>query len=79
MCGTGGADPPKADILKAFINPRISADGIFLDLAFIRKTADDTPGGKGDVHLNFEFNQGDFAAEDLFCTFPLSVSPVTCW
>jgi hypothetical protein len=76
-CGTGGAKPPKSDILKAFINPRISAAGIFLDLAFIRKTADDTPGGKGDVHLNFEFNQGTAAgtcpiirvAGDLLVTY----------
>ncbi len=57
-CAVGGDDPPKSNILTAFINPRIDEDGIFLDLAFIRKVGEEAK-GKGDVHLNFEFNQQD--------------------
>ncbi len=54
-CASGGDDPAKSDTLKAFVNPRISPAGVFLDLAFIRKVGEDA-NGKGDVHVNFEFN-----------------------
>ncbi len=46
-----GVDPPKDDILRAYVNPRISTTGAYLDLAFVRKD------GEGDTHINFEFNQ----------------------
>jgi hypothetical protein len=56
-CGNGGADPAKSDILRAFANPRVG-DNIFLDIAFIRKAGEDS-NGRGDVHVNFEFNQAE--------------------
>lgn len=46
-----GVDPPKDDILRAYVNPRSSGAGAYLDLAFVRKD------GEGDTHINFEFSQ----------------------
>jgi hypothetical protein len=56
VCNTGGDDPGKTDILAAAVNARVTADAIFLDLAYAR--AD----GNGSAHVNFEFNQGEISA-----------------
>ncbi|MBA3653998.1 MAG: hypothetical protein H0W70_07365, partial [Actinobacteria bacterium] len=51
-CNTGGASPPKGNILRAYSNLRIAANPnvAFLNLAFVRES------GLGDTHVNFEFN-----------------------
>ncbi|HZN13043.1 MAG TPA: SpaA isopeptide-forming pilin-related protein [Acidimicrobiales bacterium] len=53
VCNTGGADPPKGDILHVYANLTLvpSPTGAFLNLAFVRAS------GLGDTHLNFEFNK----------------------
>src|SRR5438309_7715612 len=61
VCGTGGANPDKGNILRAYVNPRIDANGAFLDLAWVREGVS----GQGDVHVNFEFNQ-QFTAQGAF-------------
>src|SRR5437899_9066398 len=56
-CNTGGANPGKNDILRAYVNTRITGPmnqnptTAFLDLAFVRAA------GTGDAHVNFEFNR----------------------
>jgi uncharacterized repeat protein (TIGR01451 family) len=52
-CNTGGASPPKGNILHADANLSITSnpDSAFLNLAFVRES------GLGDTHVNFEFNQ----------------------
>lgn len=52
VCDTGGANPPKANILKAAVNVRTDGSGgPWVDLALVRET------GEGSTHVNFEFNQ----------------------
>ena len=46
-----GVNPGKDNVLRAYVNPRISAAGAYLDLAYVREV------GQGDTHVNFEFNQ----------------------
>jgi uncharacterized repeat protein (TIGR01451 family) len=58
-CNTGGANPNKGDILRAYVNTRVGASGAFVDLGWVAQNIS----GEGDVHLNFEFNQNG-AAED---------------
>jgi uncharacterized repeat protein (TIGR01451 family) len=53
VCGTGGANPDKGNILRAYVDSRISASSAYVDLAWIRQGVS----GGGDVHLNFEFSQ----------------------
>lgn len=52
-CGIGGATPDKGNILRAYLNPRVTSDQLFLDLAWIREGVS----GDGSVNLAFEFNQ----------------------
>lgn len=51
VCNLGGSTPGKGNLLRVYVNIRISEDFGFLDLAWIREE------GGGDAHLNFEFNQ----------------------
>lgn len=49
---SGGNNPPKANLLRAYVNSRVSAlNSQYLDLAFVREAT------TGDAHVNFEFNQ----------------------
>jgi len=50
-CNSGGANPPKNNILHAAVNTRVGPGGAFLDLAYMRE------GQTGNAHINFEFNQ----------------------
>lgn len=58
-CNTGGANPGKNNILRAYVNTRITGPldanptTAFLDLAFVRAS------GTGDAHVNFEFNRNE--------------------
>jgi uncharacterized repeat protein (TIGR01451 family) len=59
VCNTGGADPGKNNILRAYVNTRITGPPdvnpttAFLDLGFVRES------GTGDAHVNFEFNRNN--------------------
>src|SRR5438270_4212840 len=55
-CNNGGGSPPKGDIVRAYVNPRIGSNSAYLDLAWVR--AD----GNGDAHVNFEFDRQATAA-----------------
>lgn len=58
-CNTGGANPGKNNILRAYVNTRITGPvdlnptTAYLDLAFVRAA------GTGDAHINFEFNRNE--------------------
>lgn len=73
VCGTGGAEPGKADILAAYVNPRVSGSGVFLDLGFVRRLGEEA-GGKGDVHVNFEFNQAQVGVPGPFAVGPCGIA-----
>jgi uncharacterized repeat protein (TIGR01451 family) len=47
----GGVTPGKDNLLRAYVNARISASSAYLDLAFVKLV------GEGDTHVNFEFNK----------------------
>ena len=47
-----GDDPPKDDLLRAYIHPDIELDKGLLALGFVREKTE------GNTHVNFEFNQG---------------------
>ncbi len=68
VCGTGGANPDKGNILRAYVDGRISASSAFIDLAWVRQGVS----GTGDVHLNFEFSQKGTAQD------PASFTPGPC-
>lgn len=53
VCNTGGANPGKGNLLRAYLNTEIVNDKSFLNLAWVRENAS----GQGDVHVNYEFNQ----------------------
>ena len=59
--GDGGDDPGKADLLRAYVNSRITSDtSAFLDLGFVRRSKEGDGGTvSGDSHVNFEFNRGE--------------------
>ncbi len=52
----GGVTPGKDNLLRAYVNPRISGTSAYLDLAFVRQE------GEGDTHINFEFNKSGVVA-----------------
>ncbi|MEY2420221.1 MAG: hypothetical protein QOI95_288 [Acidimicrobiaceae bacterium] len=65
-CNTGGASPGKNNILRAYVNTRITGPlnlnptTAFLDLAFVRAA------GNGDAHINFEFNRNNITNQCPF-------------
>lgn len=66
ICNTGGANPPKGNIERAYVSPRItSASNAFLDLAWVRED------GNGDAHVNFEFNQSPSANPTINGSCPI--------
>jgi hypothetical protein len=52
-CNLGGNSPPKANILRAYVNQRMEGGDTFVDLAWVRENDN----GQGNTHVNFEFNQ----------------------
>lgn len=68
VCGTGGASPDKGNILRAYVDSRLTANKAYVDLAWIRQGVS----GGGDVHLNFEFSQHGTAQA------PASFTPGPC-
>ena len=70
-CNTGGANPPKGNIQRAYANLKTtsSPDTAFLNLGFVRQS------GNGDAHVNFEFNlEGSLPPADVNGPCPINRS-----